>query len=140
MDVNSSESGSVQSFGGWVQRRRRAPNLTRAELADEVGCAAVTIKKIERDERKPSPQIAALLAEKLMIARAERDQFMRMAREPFAASAGPKGESLLIPSLLRNEERNPYLSKASFVGRHKELSRLEASLQKALAGNAMPIF
>ena len=138
--MGSSELSDVQSFGGWIEKRRRAMNLTRTELAEKVGCAAVTIKKIERDERKPSRQIAALLAEQLMIPRADRDLFMRMARETYAISAESKGEGLRVPSFLQQDDRNPYLSKASFVGRHKELSRLEACLQKALSGNAMPVF
>ena len=135
-----SELADTQSFGGWVERRRRAINLTREELAKRVGCAAVTIKKIERDERKPSRQIAALLAEKLMVPLVERDLFMRMARTTYADSAESSRGSLLIPSFLQQDERNPYLSKASFVERQKELSRLEAWLEKALAGHAMPVF
>ena len=79
--MGSIELSDVQSFGGWIQRRRRAMNLTRAELAEKVGCAAVTIKKIERDERKPSRQMAELLAEHLVIPRVDRDKFMRMGRE-----------------------------------------------------------
>ncbi|HET9224445.1 MAG TPA: helix-turn-helix transcriptional regulator, partial [Roseiflexaceae bacterium] len=41
------------SFGYWVRRRRKALDLTQAELAQRVGCAMVTIKKIEADERRP---------------------------------------------------------------------------------------
>jgi tetratricopeptide (TPR) repeat protein/transcriptional regulator with XRE-family HTH domain len=115
-------------------------NLTRSELGEKIGCAAVTIKKIERDERKPSRQMAALLAEQLMVPRSDRDLFMRMAREPYGFSPESQGEGLRIPSFLQQGERNPYQSNAGFVERHKELSRLETCLQKALAGNAMPVF
>ena len=138
--MGNTEFGDVQSFGGCIYRRRRAMNLTRAELAEKVGCAAATIKKIERDERKPSPQIAALLAEQLIVPRAERDLFMRMARETYAISAESQAESLRIPAYLKEESRNPQLSQASFVERHKELARLESYLQHALSGNATPVF
>ena len=50
------------SFGAWIQRRRKALDLTQAELAERVGCALGTIRKIETDERRPSKQIAARLA------------------------------------------------------------------------------
>ncbi len=138
--MGNTEIGDVESFGGWIYRRRRAMNLTRAELAEKVGCAAVTIKKIERDERKPSRQIAALLAEQLMVPRADRELFLRMARETYAISADSQGDSLRIPSFLQQDNRNPHPSQASFVERHKELSRLEGFLQHALVGNATPVF
>ncbi|HMT20921.1 MAG TPA: helix-turn-helix transcriptional regulator, partial [Promineifilum sp.] len=43
-------------------RRRKALDLTRAGLAQQVSCSSETIKKIERDERRPSRQVAELLA------------------------------------------------------------------------------
>ena len=135
-----SELSNIQSFGGWIQNRRRAMNLTRAELAEKVGCAAVTIKKIERDERKPSQQMAELLAEHLAIPLIDRDVFMRRAREIYGNPADAPEESLRIPAFLQQDTRSPYLSKVDFVERHKELSHLEACLHQALDGNVMPMF
>jgi len=40
----------------------RALDLTLEELAAQIGCAAVTIRHIETDERRPSKQLAARLA------------------------------------------------------------------------------
>ncbi len=79
--MEKAKPSDIESFGAWIYKRRRALNLTRDELAEKVGCAAVTIKKIERDERKPSPQIAALLAEQLVVPRADRERFLRPACE-----------------------------------------------------------
>ncbi|MCB0160729.1 MAG: helix-turn-helix transcriptional regulator, partial [Caldilineaceae bacterium] len=45
---------STASFGYWVRRQRLALDMTQADLARAVGCATVTISKIERDERRPS--------------------------------------------------------------------------------------
>ena len=56
------------SFGAWIQRRRKALDLTQAELAERVGCALGTIRKIETDERRPSKQIAARLSDQLKLA------------------------------------------------------------------------
>ena len=70
----------VYSFGYWVMRRRKALDLTRAGLAQQVSCSPETIKKIERDERRPSRQVAELLAEALAVPGEERELFLQAAR------------------------------------------------------------
>ena len=77
------------SFGYWVRRRRRALDLTQGDLARRVGCAEVTIQKIEADERRPSRQIAGLLAEQLAIAADERGLFLLSARGELPADQLP---------------------------------------------------
>lgn len=54
--------------------------MTQADLARCVGCSVATIRKIESDARRPSRQIAALLAECLHIPPAERPAFVKTAR------------------------------------------------------------
>ncbi len=73
----------MASFGYWV-RRRKALDLTQEQLAQQVGCAEVTIKKIEADERRPSRQIAACLADCLQIAPEARAAFVQAARGELA--------------------------------------------------------
>ncbi len=68
------------SFGAWIQRRRKALDLTQAELAGRVGCALGTIRKIETDERRPSKQVAARLADQLRLAPEELALFLKAAR------------------------------------------------------------
>jgi predicted ATPase/transcriptional regulator with XRE-family HTH domain len=68
------------SFGGYVRRRRKALDLTQEELAGCVGCSTATIQKIERDERRPSRQIAELLAGCLEISQQDRSNFIKAAR------------------------------------------------------------
>src|SRR5262245_32949121 len=68
------------SFGHWLTQRRHALHLSRVELARRVCCAAVTLRKIEEDARRPSTQIASKLAEHLGIPREERATFVRVAR------------------------------------------------------------
>jgi predicted ATPase/transcriptional regulator with XRE-family HTH domain len=70
----------IYSFGYWVRRRRKALDLTQDELAQRVGCATVTIRKIELDARRPSPQIAERLAICLDIPPGERSAFLQAAR------------------------------------------------------------
>ena len=52
----------ITSLGQWIKRRRKALDLTQDELARRVGCSLETIRKIEADARRPSREIAALLA------------------------------------------------------------------------------
>ena len=68
------------SFGYWVHRRRKALDLTQETLAKRLGCAVVTIRKIEGDQRRPSRQIAELLAENLAIPAEDRPIFIACAR------------------------------------------------------------
>src|SRR5262245_21836019 len=71
---------STASFGYWLKRRRKALDLTQAALARQVGCAVVTIRKIEADAIRPSVQIAEKLAECLAIPPEERAAFLKTAR------------------------------------------------------------
>src|SRR5215210_1006559 len=70
----------VPSFGAWLKRRRKAFDLTQADLARLVGCAVVSIRKIEADEQRPSRQIAERLAQQLQIAPEEQATFVQFAR------------------------------------------------------------
>lgn len=69
------------SFGIWVKRKRKALDLTQQELAQRVGCSLATIVKIESDERRPSRQIAELLAQHLEIPADQRELFLKIARK-----------------------------------------------------------
>src|SRR5689334_25427611 len=72
------------SFGYWLRRRRKALDLTQDELARQVGCALGTLKKIETDERRPSKQLAARLADCLALPTPERAAFLKAARAELA--------------------------------------------------------
>src|SRR5262249_56581178 len=81
------EEGSMEarsSFGYWMRRRRKALDLTQHELAQQVGCAVGTIQKLEGDERRPSKQLAARLADLLLIPTEEHDTFLKVARADLA--------------------------------------------------------
>lgn len=80
------------SLGYWVRRRRKALDLTQAELAERVACVVVTIKKIEQDARRPSRLLAERLADALHLSDAERAPFLAAARGVAAL------ERLVVPS------------------------------------------
>lgn len=71
---------STASFGYWVRRRRKALDLTQQALGDRVGCTAEMIKKIEADARRPSHQLAELLATHLALEPDVRPAFLAAAR------------------------------------------------------------
>src|SRR5947207_3802063 len=56
---------TINSFGEWLRRARKACDLTQAELAQRVGCAEGTIRNLEADGLRPSKQLAARLAAQL---------------------------------------------------------------------------
>ena len=90
------------SFGAWLQRRRRAHDLTQTELAAQVGCSLGTIRHLEQDERRPSKQLAELLAVALTIPEAERVRFLQVVRgtrdvEQLASSAAPLAIATDVP-------------------------------------------
>jgi predicted ATPase/class 3 adenylate cyclase/DNA-binding XRE family transcriptional regulator len=70
----------VSSFGAWLKRRRKALDLTQADLARLVGCSVVSIRKVEADEQRPSRQIALRLAQHVQIAPEEQATFVQFAR------------------------------------------------------------
>lgn len=76
-----------QSFGAYVRQHRREIDLTQEELARRVGCAAITLRKIEADDLRASVQIAERLAMALSIPLEERAEFVRWARSVRPASS-----------------------------------------------------
>jgi serine/threonine protein kinase/DNA-binding XRE family transcriptional regulator len=68
------------SFGLIAKNRRRELGLTQDELARRVGCAPITLRKIEADDLRPSVQIAERIAMALNIPLEERSAFVKLAR------------------------------------------------------------
>jgi predicted ATPase/DNA-binding XRE family transcriptional regulator/uncharacterized protein HemY len=111
------------SFGRWLKRRRKAQELTQDDLARQVGCAAITIRKFESDARRPSTQIARRLADILEIAGDERALFLRMARvlhQPHDGANSPSSAGLRASPL-----PTPL---TSLIGRADDVAALRARL------------
>jgi predicted ATPase/transcriptional regulator with XRE-family HTH domain len=68
------------SFGDWIRQRRRRLDLTQNDLAERVGCSIALVRKLEAETRRPSRQIAEILAEALEIDPKERTLFLQVAR------------------------------------------------------------
>src|SRR5689334_11185759 len=68
-------------FGTWLKSRRKELDLTREELAKRVGCSPIFIYKLEVEDRRPSKQIAAILARELQVPTHQVDTFIKFARQ-----------------------------------------------------------
>ncbi|MBP7686941.1 MAG: protein kinase [Thermoflexales bacterium] len=81
--------GQENVFGQLIRQRRRALDLTQDELARRVGCAAVTLRKIEAGDLRPSQQIAERLAMALGLPLDDRADFVRLARAAYPGGRPP---------------------------------------------------
>jgi predicted ATPase/DNA-binding XRE family transcriptional regulator len=115
------------SLGYWIHRRRKALDLTQAGLASLVSCSPETIKKIERDERRPSLQIAELLADALVLKPNERTAFMQAVQKKVAVdhlTLDARPLEALPPAL----HSSLPASATPFIGRERELAEIAAWL------------
>lgn len=110
------------SFGLWLKKRRRALDLTQDTLARRVGCSPATIRKIEADERRPSRQVAELLADVLEIAPADRATFVRVSRGERRTDWLPAVAPLDAPSPTRATHLP--MPPTPLIGREPELAAL----------------
>ncbi len=71
---------TAASFGNWLRKRRKALDLTQAELAERLGCALGTLRKWETGERRPSKQLARELVAVLHLPASQHSTFLQIAR------------------------------------------------------------
>jgi len=133
--------GVPVSFGYWVRRRRLALDLTRDALARRVGCSPSAVKRIERDERRPSRTMAHRLADALELPPDQRERFVTAALGEISAErligTAPWTEFGRVPPwLIRPHAVEP----GRVVGRERELGWLQAHLSAALGGNGRVVF
>lgn len=81
-----------RTFGGWLKHRRKELGITQDEFAESIGCSLATLQKIEGGARRPSGQIAHLLADLLGINTDEREAFIVFARAG-RADTGPSSSA-----------------------------------------------
>src|SRR5579864_6986252 len=107
------------SFGSWLKQHRKALDLTQRELADQVACSVVTIRKMERDVCRPSKQVAERLADVLTVAPDDKAAFVTFARRMMDTSPALNVE-LTPPTPLVNlpPQSTP------FIGRQRELAQI----------------
>ncbi len=153
----------IVSIGEWIRRRRKGLDLTQKQLAARIGCAVITIAKIEADERRPSREIALLLAERLQIPADRRLAFVRAARgeisaerlgrptssemaDPGQAQSSSAAETVRPPAFAAARaavaETTPVhilagrIAASHLVGRGAELVQAQAAWAQACAGES----
>jgi predicted ATPase/DNA-binding XRE family transcriptional regulator len=119
------------SFGYWLKLKRRALDLTREQLAERVGYSAATVRKIEDEERRPSVQIAARLADFFNIPQNERESFWRFARGDWKSAPMETNVDRPWRATTKPSRSNLPATTTSLIGRAKELQEIREYLLKA---------
>jgi predicted ATPase/transcriptional regulator with XRE-family HTH domain len=110
----------AHSFGNWLKTRRKARDLTQAELADQAGCSAAAIRKFEAEERRPSAQIIERLAEIFEIPRSEQAAFLRFARGEMRSAPAETEEDFPWQVSATPARSNLPATVTSLIGREHE--------------------
>src|SRR5829696_3429203 len=121
-------NGGTLPFGQWLKQRRKILDLTREDLAQRVDCPLSSIEKIESGERRPSRQVAGLLAECLGIPPDERAAFERFARSEPRQDVATQPGNLPKASPWRTAHRertNLPLPLTSLVGRTHQVEEVK---------------
>src|ERR1044072_2232281 len=115
------------SFGQWLKQCRKVLDLTQDDLAEKIGCAAVTLRKIEGDKIRPSKQLADRLAGHLEIPPAERESFVLLSRGRLASNrtptCSPSGSAGSYPT-------NLLASPTPLIGREHDVEAVRQVLQE----------
>lgn len=98
---------SQSTFGGWLRKRRTELGITRADLAEQLGFSFDLLRKLESGLRRPSGQIAQLLADRFHIPTDEREAFITFARAGAVTILAPAPGSA-DPDLSNVNAANPW--------------------------------
>lgn len=114
-------------FGNWIKQRRKALDLTQADLARLVGCSPDAIYRIEAGTRRPSKQIADRLARELDVPGSQVGYFLRRARAALPSDAEETNDFDAVPA--RAVHSAGLLAyRAPLIGREQELDDLRELL------------
>ena len=122
----------METFGEWLQQQRSLRKLTREEFAKRVGCSVSALQKIEYGERRPSKQIAELMANCLDVPPGERVTFVRVARGELSADRLSPVPRLFPDPNISPDSATPRVNLPIFptplIGREPELEQLNEFL------------
>ncbi len=116
------------TFGEWLRGQRNERKLTRQEFANRIGCSVAMLRKMEDDERRPSAQIAELIANSLNIPLEERGTFIKVARGELAmARLSTTAKQIAGPGMSLARIHLPALP-TPLIGRQAEVDELNKLL------------
>src|SRR5512146_3232299 len=112
------------TFGEWLRHSRNDLKLTREEFAGRIGCSVALLRKIEDGERRPSVQIAELMANSLNIPAEERTTFVKVARgELNVGRLAPASQPTSVSKKSQTRTNLPVLP-TPLIGRQREIDEL----------------
>lgn len=122
----------VETFGKWLKHQRSGRGLTQAQLAQKLGCATITLRKIESEERRPSRQIVERLSEFFNISPTEQADFLKFARGDWtkAPSPGVIDTPWSISAFSSKPANNIPLQLTTFIGREKEIAEIKETINR----------
>ncbi len=130
---NAMRMDSPVTFGEWLRQSRNELRLTREEFARRVGCSVSALRKIEDGERRPSSQIAELMANCLNIPPAERSTFVRVARGELSVDRLPPPSKRIASPRTSSASTTPRTNlpvlPTPLIGRRRELEELSQLLR-----------
>ncbi len=110
---------SELTFGEWLKRQRMGKGLTREQFADQIGCAIITLRKIESEERRASEQIVLRIADIFNLPSAERSNLLKFARGDWTKA--PTERPIEIPRPSADTRNNLRIPLSSLIGRAQEI-------------------
>ena len=115
-------------FGEWLRQQRELRRLTREELAERIGCSVSAVRKFENGERRPSRQIAELIANCFDIPAAEHATFIKVARGDLTVDRlEPPSNLVPLPDISSPKTNLPILP-TPLIGRQREVENLSGLL------------
>lgn len=141
--ITSEKGGHVlPDFGKWLKGRRKQLGVAQKDLARAASCSVMTIVKIEAGERRPSRQIAGMLANYFAVPTEEREAFIEFARLPSrqdgagdqgpAASREPWRYLIKSPALQAWQRPSSNLPSqhTAFIGREELVAGAQGTLSR----------
>jgi predicted ATPase/transcriptional regulator with XRE-family HTH domain len=116
------------SFGYWLRRQRLARDLRQDDLASQLAIATSTLRKLESDARRPSPQLIARVADAFGLAAEEADRLRRVARADLSPAALPLPNEPVNAAPPPERRHDLPAPPNPFIGRVEVLADLHALL------------
>jgi predicted ATPase/DNA-binding XRE family transcriptional regulator len=111
------------SLGYWLRRQRLARELQQADLARQLGIAPATLRNIEADRRRPSPQLVARICEIFALNPEERAALLQVVRGDLPADVPS-------PRIVEGRRNNLPDLPTPLIGRERQLEELCALLRR----------
>lgn len=105
-------------FGEWLRQQRRRLDLTQQALADQAGCARISLRRIEKGSLKPSKDLALILLKIIGIPESDRTNWI-----PFVRGLADIPTKQIDFNSTRLQTNFPAFL-TTFIGREKEQAEI----------------